>query len=366
MTQAEIEKSSDGSGIDYEIDITRPSAQPNGDISYGAMTFFRNKSPNGLSPELHLEPDGSSSLRLAVARDAFVSAPGDDALKNDRCELRDKKLPLGTPVWYSFEIRASPDFPVADARCVCAQIKAPYYDADGGSPLFARRIDRGRYLATIEHLYEIKDTEIGGDIGRKVRNCGWTFEFNLPVQASPAQAEEAFAFSSRVRRYYGLDRRRQRLAGFRGAGGLLIPDRASERRSPGFIALCRLALVLRAALLSTPQAIAVGAGAAFVPRSANYARLDCRRRPPGYGQATAAGPRRKPLRRGIGLAGGRQGCGRAAPQNRGARLPEASRTMAGGWRRTQSAWLARRLTGIAIGRSGSVSVTIRRISCTWR
>jgi hypothetical protein len=40
--------------------------------------------------------------------------------------------------------------------------------------------------------------------------------------------------------------------------------------------------------------------------------------------------------------------------------------MAGGWRRTQSAWLARRLTGIAIGRSGSVSVTIRRISCTWR
>jgi len=172
MTQAEIEKSSDGSGIDYEIDITRPSAQPNGDISYGAMSFFRNKSPNGLSPELHPEPDGgSSSFRLAVARDAFFGAPGDDALKNDRCELRDKKLPLGTSVWYSFEIRADPDFPVVDARCVCAQIKAPYYDADGGSPLFALRIDRGRYLATIEHLYEIKDTEIvgGSEVSRHVR-----------------------------------------------------------------------------------------------------------------------------------------------------------------------------------------------------
>jgi hypothetical protein len=172
MPQAEITKSGDGNGTDYEIDITRPSAQPNGDISYGAITFFRNKNPNGLSPELHPEPDGSpSSLRLAVARDAYLGVPGDDALKNDRCELRDGKLPLGTPVWYSFEMRADPDFPVVDARCVCAQIKAPYYDADGGSPLFALRIDRGRYLATIEHLYEIKDTEIigGAEISRHVR-----------------------------------------------------------------------------------------------------------------------------------------------------------------------------------------------------
>ena len=102
MSQAEIEKSSGGRGIDYEIDLTRPNAQPNGDISYGAMTFFRNKCPNGLSPELHLEPDGgSSSLRLAVARNAYLGVPGDDALKNDRCELRDSKLSLGTPVWYS-------------------------------------------------------------------------------------------------------------------------------------------------------------------------------------------------------------------------------------------------------------------------
>jgi len=170
MTQAEIEKSSDGSGIDYEIDITHPRFR--GDIVYGPMTFFRNRNPNGLLPELHPEPDGGPpSLRLAVARDAYPNATEGDPEKNDRCELRDSKLPLGTPVWYSFEMRAAPEFPVADARCVCAQIKAPYYDADGGSPLFALRIDRGRYLATIEHLYEIKDTEIvgGSEVSRHVR-----------------------------------------------------------------------------------------------------------------------------------------------------------------------------------------------------
>jgi len=148
------------SSRDFQIDITHPTPQSNGDIFYGEMKFLRSKNPNGCLPELHEETDGTPSLRLAVARDAYLGVNTDDALRNDRCELRDAKLKLGTPVWYSFEMRADPEFPVVDARCVCAQIKAPYYDANGGSPLFALRIDRGRYLATIEHLYEIKDSDI--------------------------------------------------------------------------------------------------------------------------------------------------------------------------------------------------------------
>jgi hypothetical protein len=42
-----------------------------------------------------------------------------------------EKLPLGTPVWYSFELRAETGCPIVDARCVCAQVKAPNYDDDG-------------------------------------------------------------------------------------------------------------------------------------------------------------------------------------------------------------------------------------------
>jgi hypothetical protein len=60
---------------------------------------------------------------------------------------------------------------MVDARCVCAQIKAPYYDQDGGSPLFALRIDRGRYVATVEHLYECKDVDFidGSEVARYVK-----------------------------------------------------------------------------------------------------------------------------------------------------------------------------------------------------
>jgi len=158
--------------LDYEIDIEHPSIHATGDIGFGnvgssggdfsKMTFYRNRSPNGLPPQLHREADGRLSLKLAVARDAYTKATDGDFERCDRCELRDPKLELGTTVWYSFEIRADRDFPVIDARCVCAQIKAPYYDENNGSPLFALRIDRGRYFATVEHMFEIKDTEIKG------------------------------------------------------------------------------------------------------------------------------------------------------------------------------------------------------------
>ena len=105
-----------------------------------------------------------------MARDAYTEATSGDFERCDRCELRDPKLQLGTPVWYSFEIRADRDFPVIDARCVCAQVKAPYYDEDNGSPLIALRIDRGRYFATVEHMYEIKDTAVidGSEISTHV------------------------------------------------------------------------------------------------------------------------------------------------------------------------------------------------------
>ena len=51
--------------IDYEIDIEHGERQPSGDIKYGKITFYRDKSPNGLDPELHKDRSGPY-LRLAV------------------------------------------------------------------------------------------------------------------------------------------------------------------------------------------------------------------------------------------------------------------------------------------------------------
>jgi len=146
--------------LDYEIDIANGKESANFDIDYGKMKFPRNKNPNGIAPEFRPDGDGGF-LRLAVARGAYTEATDDDSEPNmrDRCELRDDKVPLGTSVWYSFEMRAEEGFPEVDARLVCAQIKAPYYDANGGSPLVALRIEKGRYFATVEHLYEVKDAD---------------------------------------------------------------------------------------------------------------------------------------------------------------------------------------------------------------
>ncbi len=142
----------------YSVDVSQATDEGNGDIGYGPLTFYRNKNPNGISPTLGSDA-GGAYLRLAVAKGAYGTAtdPQDDANQHDRCELRDGKLSLGTAVAYSFEMRVESGFPAVDARFVCAQIKAPYYDANGGSPLIALRIEHGRYFATIEHLYEPKD-----------------------------------------------------------------------------------------------------------------------------------------------------------------------------------------------------------------
>src|SRR5260370_27555419 len=143
--------------IAYSVDVSQSTVEGNGDIAYGPLKFYRDKNPNGISPTLGSDA-GGAYLRLAVAKDAYGGAADPvDAAQRDRCELRDGKLYLGTAVAYSFEMRVESGFPAVDARFVCAQIKAPYYDANGGSPLIALRIEHGRYFATIQHLYEPKD-----------------------------------------------------------------------------------------------------------------------------------------------------------------------------------------------------------------
>ena len=144
--------------IAYSVDVSQSADEGNGDIAYGPLKFYRDKNPNGISPTLGSDA-GVPYLRLAVAKDAYGAPVADkeDASQRDRCELRDGKLRLGTAVAYSFEMRVESGFPEVDARFVCAQIKAPYYDANGGSPLIALRIEHGRYFATIEHLYEPND-----------------------------------------------------------------------------------------------------------------------------------------------------------------------------------------------------------------
>ncbi len=117
--------------IDYAVNIGQPSCL--GDINFGAMTFWRNKNPNGLAPTLHSDDEEGPWLRLAVAKDAYPKATAGTPERCDRCELRDKKVHLGTPVSYTFDIRAEQGFPIVDA------------------PLLALRIDRGRYIATVEH-----------------------------------------------------------------------------------------------------------------------------------------------------------------------------------------------------------------------
>jgi hypothetical protein len=83
MTESTQHPRRDPHSLDYAIDIEHPSlhasgdigfgnAQPNGD--YGKMTFYRNRSPNGLRPELCPEREGGPSLKLAVARDAYLDA----------------------------------------------------------------------------------------------------------------------------------------------------------------------------------------------------------------------------------------------------------------------------------------------------
>ena len=76
MNSNSVDRGNARSPLDYEIDITHP--QIPGDISYGALTFYRNRNPNGLSPTLHEDSDRAPWLRLAVAKDAYLGATDGD------------------------------------------------------------------------------------------------------------------------------------------------------------------------------------------------------------------------------------------------------------------------------------------------
>jgi len=95
-------------------------------------------------------------LRLAVKKGAYQNATDGEPDMRDRCELRDGKLSLGTPVWYSFEMRIERGFPEVDARHVSAQMKAHYYDENGGSPLLALGLERG--LLQLPNIYTKRRT----------------------------------------------------------------------------------------------------------------------------------------------------------------------------------------------------------------
>ncbi len=161
----------DPHAIDYALRL--PGRKGPTGIDYGGLTFSQDNCPNGVEPTVHCEPDGDY-LRLCVQRDAYLGAAQGEPQARDRCELRDTKLPLGTPVQYDFDLRVEESFPFVDARMVLAQIKAPYFDADGGSPLFALRFERGRFIATVEHLYEAKDAPIknGTEVSRYLSPIG--------------------------------------------------------------------------------------------------------------------------------------------------------------------------------------------------
>ena len=142
--------------------ISTPGLPPRADLRFGPLTFYRDRSPDGLLPVLFDPGGGGRAVRLSVQTGSYTGPlyePADVA--NDRCELRGPKHPLGTDAWYGFAVRVPADFPVLPLRCVVAQMKMPYDASGDGSPAFALRIEDGRWLATVEHLYEPNDQKAG-------------------------------------------------------------------------------------------------------------------------------------------------------------------------------------------------------------
>jgi hypothetical protein len=141
----------------YKIDLNE---EP--DISFGSLTFYRKKNPDGIVPVIADSCDGRKAILLGVKTGAYngpLDEPSDNA--NDRCELREAKSLFGTEVWYGFSIRIPEGFPIRPLRFVVAQLKMPCAPSEDISPAFALRIDNGHWLATIEHLYEPKDKQQG-------------------------------------------------------------------------------------------------------------------------------------------------------------------------------------------------------------
>ena len=146
-------------GLRWTMDLDAAPMRKDDDLAYAGMAFYRERNPDGEMPVIVEQPGHGRAIRLTVRRDAYphATSEGSENVLRDRCELRDARIPLGTEVWYGFSLRVPADFPRVFARFVCAQMKAPYDVSGDGSPLFALRIENGRFLATIEQLFEPGD-----------------------------------------------------------------------------------------------------------------------------------------------------------------------------------------------------------------
>lgn len=147
----------------YQVDLAAGPTPDGRDLHFGPLTFYRDRSPDGLLPVLFDPEDGGgTAVRLSVQAGSYTGALFDLAdVVNDRCELRGPKHPLGSDAWYGFSVRVPADFPIRPLRCVVAQMKMPYDASGDGSPALALRIEDGRWLATVEHLYEPDDQKLG-------------------------------------------------------------------------------------------------------------------------------------------------------------------------------------------------------------
>jgi hypothetical protein len=127
-------------------------AQPTGDVEFAALTYLRDRNPNGL-----IEVLAGGGVRLTVKKDAYRLAKRGEGDLYDRAELREAKgaqLPAGSAVWYRFSMRVPPEFPRSDTRLVAAQLKASYAGFDDVSPAFAIRIENRQIFATVEQSYD--------------------------------------------------------------------------------------------------------------------------------------------------------------------------------------------------------------------
>jgi hypothetical protein len=61
MDSAGVGEGGGSNPIDYDVDLGHP--QIGTDIAYGAMTFYRNKNPNGVLPTLQQDDEGAPWLR---------------------------------------------------------------------------------------------------------------------------------------------------------------------------------------------------------------------------------------------------------------------------------------------------------------
>ena len=136
----------------FDVDLCA-SSKSGRDTTFAPMTFHRDKCQNGLEPETAANADGTCAVRLAIRRGSYPLPCGNDEYVNERCELRGPAVKLGTPLFFGFDIRVE-RVQTLHARLVIAQVKSPYNDDGGGSPLFSLRIDDGHFFVSGEQYFE--------------------------------------------------------------------------------------------------------------------------------------------------------------------------------------------------------------------